>query len=243
MTATVTTLDREIAREERFVGLPTDEPLTDGLIAHRRLQIALLLLACGFVALFALYTAPGIVQFCAIGLAVGFGAHAIRQDRHLRRLALLRGDSQRISLVVAGELMFSGALTGDRELLDLRDSVGRAAGALAAALSDVIPADCARVRLVGPCGEVPIAARREIAPRRPAVDDPEAAKEALRTGSPVRKIVDGRTVMVVPMWRRDDPVGLLEAVSAPGDLFDPRDSALVDAFARGAVAALLAPPA
>ena len=55
MPATVTTLDREIAREERWVGLPTDQPLTDRAIAHRRLQIAAVMLACGFLALFAFF--------------------------------------------------------------------------------------------------------------------------------------------------------------------------------------------
>jgi hypothetical protein len=51
MPATVTTLDREIALEERRVGLRTDQPLTDGAIARRRLQIAVVLGASGFVAL------------------------------------------------------------------------------------------------------------------------------------------------------------------------------------------------
>ena len=44
MSAIVTTLDREIAREERHVGIPTDRPLTDAAIAHRRLQLAAVLL-------------------------------------------------------------------------------------------------------------------------------------------------------------------------------------------------------
>jgi len=241
MTATVTTLDREIAREERCVGLPTDQPLTDGVITRRRLQIAGLLLACGFVAVFAVFAAAGVVQLCAIVLAAGFGVYAIRQDRHLRRLASLRGDSLRITLVVAGELMFSGVLAGDRELLDLRDGVARSAGLLAGALAEVVPADSVRVRLVGPSGELPVAAIRDVEPRRPARDDPEPAIEAMRTGETTCTERDGRGVMVVPMWRRGDLVGLLEVVGAPGDLYHPRDAALVDAYGRGVVAALLSP--
>jgi len=236
--ATVTTLDREIAKEERWVGIPTDQPLTDRTIAHRRLQIGMLLCACGFVALFAVAAAASVVQMTAVALAGSFGVYAIEQDRHLRRLASLRTDSQRIRLVVAGELMYSGALSGDRELLDLRDGVGRSAGALAAALSDVLPADCTRVRLVGPSGELPIAAQREIAPRRPTADDSRVAAEALRTSAPVRKDGDGQTVMVVPMFRGADAIGFLEAVSPRGNHYEPIDTALVDAFARGAVAAL-----
>src|SRR5256885_15116365 len=105
MPATVTTLDREIAREERWVGLPTDQPLTDRAIAHRRLQIAAVLLACGFVALFAVFASSGALQLCAVALAGGFGIYAIEQDRHLRPLAVLPGGSRRLTLVVAGGLM------------------------------------------------------------------------------------------------------------------------------------------
>ena len=36
MPAKVTTLDREIAKEERCVGIPTDEPLTDRAIRRVR---------------------------------------------------------------------------------------------------------------------------------------------------------------------------------------------------------------
>ena len=46
-------LDREIADEERCVGIDTTRPLTDATIVHRRVQIAGLLLVCGFTALFA----------------------------------------------------------------------------------------------------------------------------------------------------------------------------------------------
>jgi hypothetical protein len=239
MPATVTTLDREIAREERWVGLPTDQPLTDRAIAHRRVQIAGLLLACGFVALFAIFSSTGGVQMVSIALAGGFGIYAIEQDRHLRRLALLRGDSKRITLVVAGELMYSGALATDQELLDLREHVGRAAGVLASALADVLPVDCARVRVLGPSGELPIAAERDLVPGKPVVDDVGAANEALHVGAPIRRESRGRTVMAVPVWRRDDLVAVLEVVSPPGEMYEPVDAALVDAYARGAVAALL----
>src|SRR5262249_42126775 len=118
MVATITSLDREIAREERRVGLPTGEPLTDESIARRRVQIAFVLGACGMVALFAVFQAEVALRILAVAIAVGFGAYAIEKDRHLRRLCSLRGDSRRITLAVAGELMFSGALAGDRELLD-----------------------------------------------------------------------------------------------------------------------------
>ena len=108
-------------------------------------------------------------------------AYAMEKDRHLRRLATLRGDSMRITLAVASELMFSGALAGDRELLDLRDGIGRAAGRLAAGLADVVRADCTRLRLLGPSGEVPVAAERELTARRLVADDPAAAHAVVRT--------------------------------------------------------------
>jgi hypothetical protein len=42
--ASVTTLAREIAVEERRAGIPSDRPLTDASIVRRRAQIAGLLL-------------------------------------------------------------------------------------------------------------------------------------------------------------------------------------------------------
>lgn len=241
MPATVTKLDREIALEERRVGIPTDQPLTNGSIARRRLQIAFVLGASGFVALFAGFAAGIPVRVGAIAIAVLFGTYAMEKDRHLRRLALLRGDSMRISFVVANELMSSGVLAGDRELLDLRDGIGRAAGRLAAGLADVIHADCTRLRLLGPSGEVPVAAERELAARRTVPDDPSAARDVLRLRKSVRQVTaDDRGVIVVALRRGDEVLALLEAVAACGDRFRPVELAQADAYARGAVAALSA---
>ena len=237
MSATVTTLDRAICDEERSVGLATDRPLTEQTIVHRRVQIGALLLACGVAALLAAFASTNVVQAAAVVLAGSFGVYAIRQDRHLRRLALLRGDSQRITLSVAEELLFCGVLS-DTELLELRDFVGRAAGSLAAGLSDLLPSECARVRLVGPSGEVPTAAARVIAPRGPLDDHPAVALDALRRAAPMRSWIGERMAIVVPMWRGNDAIGLLEVVSAPGERYRPGDVALVDAYAQGAVAAL-----
>jgi hypothetical protein len=239
MPATITTLEREIALEERRVGIPVNQPLTDKAIARRRTQIAGVLGASGFVALFAVILASGIVSVGAIGLAALFGVYAVEKDRHLRRLALLRGDSMRITLVVANELMFSGALAGDRELLDLRDGIGRAAGRLAAGLADVVGAECTRVRLLGPSGEVPVAAERDLAARASVPDDPTAAHKVLRNRRTVREVtVDDRGVLVVAMRRGDEILALLEAVAPRGDRYRPVDVVQADAYARGAVAAL-----
>jgi hypothetical protein len=241
MPAQVTTLNREIELEERLVGLPTDQPLTDGAIARRHLQIAIVLGASGFVALYAVFAANQSIRFGAVSLAVLFGAYAMEKDRHLRRLALLRGDSMRITLAVAGELMFSGVLAGDRELLDLRDGIGRAAGRLAAGLADALPADCTRLRLVGPSGEVPVAAERELTARRLVADDPAAAHSVVRTRKAARQVTaEGRGIIVVPLRRGDEVLALLEAVAPTGDRFRPVDVAQADAYARGAVAALCA---
>jgi hypothetical protein len=195
--------------------------------------------ASGFVALFAAFVANSVVGLGAIGLAVLFALYAIEKDHHLRRLASLRGDSMRITLAVANELMFSGALAGDRELLDLRDGIDRAAGRLAAGLADVVPADCARLRVLGPSGEVPVAAERELAARHIVPDDATAAHEVLRTHKPVRMVTVGdRGVLVVALRRGDEVLALLEAVSPCGDRYHPIDVAQADAYARGAVAAL-----
>jgi hypothetical protein len=239
MPAAVTILDREITLEERRVGIPTNQPLTDGAIARRRLQIAIVLGASGFVALFAMFLAAGVVRAGAIMLAALFGAYAVEKDRHLRRLASLRGDSMRITLAVASELMLSGALASDPELLDLRDGIGRAAGRLAAGLADVVGAECTRVRLLGPSGEVPVAAERDLAARASVPDDPTAAHKVLRNRRTVREVtVDDRGVLVVAMRRGDEVLALLEAVAPRGDRYRPVDVVQADAYARGAVAAL-----
>ena len=243
MTATVTTLDRAIANEERIVGIPTDTPLDDRRILMRRIQIALMLFACAALAIAAAFFATGELQILSVALAGFFALYAIEKDRHLRRLTLLRGDSLRITLVVAGELMYSGALASDRELLDLRESIGRGAGRHASGLIDVVPAECARVRLVGPSGEVPIAAEFAVAPVRPVPVDEDIARTALRERAPQRKAsADSSGVLVVPMWRGNDVVGLLETVAAGGVRYTAGDVALVDAYARGAIAAMLTPP-
>src|SRR5438093_4402351 len=125
MLATVTTLQREIAREERLVGLSPERPLTDTAIVRRRVQIAVLLGLLGVIAVVAMFAAPGPLQLAASVVALCFGWYALEKERHLQRLARLRGDANSISLVVADELVSSGALEADRELLDLRLALER----------------------------------------------------------------------------------------------------------------------
>jgi hypothetical protein len=243
MSAIVTTLDKEIRREERLVGIPTDKPLSDAAIAHRRIQIAVLLVIAACVAVFAAFSATGQVRLFSIALAGLFAVYALEKDRHLRRLAVLHGSIDRITLVVANELLHSGALRTDRELLDVRDGLGRAAGRLAAALSEIVHGECTRVRVTGPAGEAPVAAERDLVDHA-VVDDPTVARDAVRGHAPIRRqLENGRTVLAVPMWRGNDVVGVLEAVSAPHQSYSAADVAAVRAFARGAIAALLAPPA
>jgi hypothetical protein len=88
-----------------------------------------------------------------------------------------------------------------------------------------------------------VAAERDLFDH-PIPDDSTVAGDAVRAGKPIRRAgADGRTIIAVPMWHDDTVVGVVEAVSAPEAPYSGPDVALVDAFARGAVAALLAPPA
>jgi hypothetical protein len=236
--ATVTTLEREIAREERRVGLPTDRPVRDRDFSRRRWQIAVMMLACAGVALYAVFAASGGLQLCAVALAGGFGVYALEQDRHLHRLAVLCGDSQRITFVIADEIMFSGALIDDRELLDLRDRIGRRAAGVVVALAGLLPDHCTRVRVVGPSGELPIAAECNCGRREPEIDDSAAAIEAVSTRAVVRALDGDRGVMAAALWRGEDAIGVLETIAPHGEHYDAGDAALVDAFGRGVVAAL-----
>ena len=240
MPASVTTLHREIAREEKVVGISPDRPLTDEAIVRRRVQIALLLGLIGLVSIVAMFAGASTLRLVAAPIALGFGFYALSKEHHLQRLARLHSDANVISLVVANELVDSGALETDRELLDLRLAIERSASAIAAGLAEVLPTDCARVRLTGPSGEVPIAAERDLAPGRFPPDDDEIARAALEHRHSVRRSSNhDRAVLTVPLWRRDDVVGVLELVSHPGQTYLSRDAALVDAYGRGVVAALL----
>ena len=240
MTATVTILQQQIAREERLVGLPPDQPLTNEALVQRRVQIAVLLGLLGLVSLAAMLIASGSLRLVALLFALGFAYYALEKEDHLERLTHLRDDANLISLVVADELVFSGVLEADHELLDLRIALELAAPQLAAGLAEVLPTDCARVRVTGPSGEVPIAAERDLAPGRFAPDDAASARAALKQRHSVRRNSShDRAVLTVPLWRRDDLVGVLELVSHPGQTYLARDASLVDAYGRGAVAALL----
>jgi hypothetical protein len=240
MPATVTTLQQEITREERLVGLPADQPLTDGALLHRRVQIAVLLGLLGLVSLVAMFAATGSLRLVALIFALGFGYYALEKELHLQRLGRLRDDANLISLVVADELVYSGVLSTDRELLDLRLSLELAAPQLAAGLAEILPTDCARIRVLGPSGEVPIAAERDLAPGRFPPDNADIARSALQRRHSVRRPSShDRAVLTVPLWRRDDVVGVLEVVSHPGQTYLSRDAGLVDAYGRGVIAALL----
>jgi hypothetical protein len=240
MTATVTILQQEITREEQLVGIPSDRPLTESSLVQRRVQIAVLLGLLGLVSLAAMFAATGSWRLVASIFALGFGYYALEKEHHLKRLERLRSDANLISLAVADELVFSGALEADRELLDLRIAIEMAAQQVVGGLAEVLPTDCARVRVTGPSGEVPIAAERDLAPGRFAIDDAEIARAALQQRHSVRRSGDhDRAVLTVPLWRLDDVVGVLELVSHPGQTYGSRDAALVDAYGRGVIAALL----
>lgn len=239
MTATVTILHEAITREERLVGIPADRPLTDAAIVHRRVQIAALLGLLGLVSLVAMFAATGSLRLVASIFALGFGYYALEKEHHLQRLGRLHDDANLISRVVADELVYSGVLDTDRELLDLRIGLELAAPQLAAGLAEVLPTECARIRVMGPSGEIPIAAEQDLAPGRFAPDNADIARLALQQRHSVRRPSShDRVVLAVPLWRRDDVVGVLEVVSHPGETYVSRDAGLVDAFGRGVIAAL-----
>jgi GAF domain-containing protein len=242
MQSAITTLDKEIAREERIVGIHPDGPITRAKITVRQAQVAFLL-ALVAVALLGIAFSPrgsNPLRLVTTALAVALLAYALEQDRHLRRLSVLTGDSHRINLAVVDALKHSGALRADRDLLFVRGAFEKRAYTIAAGLADVLLADVARVRIAGPSGEVPIAAVHMGAVSAP--DDPEVAQHALRRGQPLQRTDrQGRTLLAVPVWYHDEPVAILEAISPAGVPFEPRDAALVEAYARGALAALRLP--
>ena len=240
MTA-ITTLDKEIDREERIVGIRRDGPITRAKISTRQAQVAFVLVIVSLALLGVAFSPHGStsLRFLTVALAVALVLYALEQDRHLRRLSVLTNDSQRIALAVVDALAGSGALKSDADVLQLRESFERAAGTIASGLAEVLLADISRVRIAGPSGEVPIAA--VYCGLFGAPDDPTLAQHALRRGQPLRRTVDGRTTMAVPVWHHDEPIAILEVISPLGVVYAPQDAALVEAYARGALAARRSP--
>ena len=239
MPANLTTLEHQIADEERIVGIPTDQPLTTAAITRRHVQIGVLTGMLWLVALAALFSATREVRVFACTLALVFGVYAVQKERHLQRLSHLHRDECTIHLTVADSLLRSGVFRADTELLDLRTAVELGAARLAADLVEVVPADCAAVRLVGPSGETPLAAVCDEGEKSVRLDA-AAAHEALRRREPVRQGArDGRTVIVVPLEYHQHVLGLLEVVSGVAEFYSAYDAELVSAFAYGAVSGLL----
>jgi hypothetical protein len=246
VSATITTLEREIAREERIVGIDDPRP-SPAAISRRQAQVAAVL-GCVVVGLLGVAFLPGsagahpsLVRFLTVALGVLVAVYAVEQDRHLRRLARLAGHTQSIALAVADAISVNGALHTRVEVLRLREAVTHAARELADDLAELVLADVVRVRIAGPSGEVPIVAARMGA--LDVADDPAVARHALRRRRPVQETrPDGRVVMAVPLVVEHEEIAVLEAVSPRATPFVPRDSALVDAFGRGALAALRTRP-
>jgi len=239
MPTSVDTLEHEIELEERIVGIPTDEPLTHAAIVRRHVQIGVLLGALSLAVVATLMSSMDGLRIASSLFALAFGIYALREGRHLERLALLQRDESSIHLTVADSLLRSGILCADGEVLDLRNAVERGASRLAADLVSVVPAECAGLRLVGPSGETPLAAVCDIGSGGVWLD-PSPAHDALARREPVRRsATGGRTVIAVPLEHEGDVVGVLEVVSVPSDRYSLVDELLVSAFARGAVSALL----
>jgi len=237
--AKLSTIERQIALEERIVGIPTDQPLTNAAIVRRHSQIGVLLALVLLVAVATLVSATSLLRVFTSALAVAFGLYSVQKERHLQRLTRLHHDECSIHLNVADCILRSGALRTDRELLDLKTAVEIGAARLASGVAAVVPAACAAVRLVGPSGETPLAAVCDLGAGGVWLD-PSAAHAALQRREPIRRGArDGRTVIAVPLEHQDDVVGILEVISESTEGYSIRDTELVSAFARGAVSALL----
>lgn len=235
-----TSLEREIACEERIVGIPTDRPLTKAAIVRRHEQLGVLLGLVTIAVFATLASDMTSLRVLTPALALVFGVYALQKEHHLQRLEVLHRDECAVHLTVADSILRSGALRhADRTLVDLRNAVERAAGRLAEEAADALLADCACVRLVGPMGETPLAAVCDFGDAGIWLD-PSAAHDAAARHEPVRHgAPDGRTVIAVPLEHRFEVVGVLEVISGPAEPYGTHDADVVAAFARGAVCGLL----
>jgi hypothetical protein len=241
MQPSITTLEKEIAREERIAGFRPGQRLTPAKISRRQFQVAIVVVLVTVALLGVAFSPHGstLLRGLTVALAASIVAYALEQNRHLRRLYRLTCDSQKITLAVVDVIANNGALRLDEDLLTYQSGFERAATLVATGLADVLLADVARVRIAGPSGEVPVVATHMGAVDAP--DDPAVARHALRRGHPMKGcIAGGRTVLAVPMFHHGEPVAVLEAVSPAHVPYEPRDAALADAYAKGALSALRA---
>jgi hypothetical protein len=237
----ITTIEKEIAREERIVGLRAGQRLTPARISRRQHQVAVVVVLVTIALLGVAFSPAGttLLRGLTVALAAAIAAYALEQNRHLRRLYRLTCDSQKITLAVVDVLTNNGALRLDEDLLMYQAGLERSGTLVASGLADVLLADVARVRLVGPSGEVPIIATHMGAIDAP--DDPTVARHALRRGHPMKGAIAGnRTVLAIPLMHHGEPVAVLEAVSPAHVPYEPRDAALADAYAKGALSSLRA---
>jgi len=229
MDATVTTLHRQIEREERLAGIrPDGGAVPDTVITRRQVQVAVVLAAVS-IALLGIAFGPRsalrtpVLQALTVALAVCIAIYAVEQDRHLRRLRSLSHDAQRVNLAVAEALSHSGVLDLDDEVLLLRDGLRDAGSTIAQHVCEFVGAEFARVRVPGPTGEL----------------STRLARHAMRRATAIIEAVDDdRAVLAVPVWYDGEPVAVVEAISRPGQAFTPEDAAALNAFTRGAMAVL-----
>ena len=157
MQPSITTLEQEIAREERIVGIRPGQRLTPARISRRQTQVATVVVLVTVALLGVAFSPRGttLLRGLTVALAFSIVGYALEQNRHLRRLYRLTCDSQKITLAVVDVLTGNGALRLDEDLLSYQAGFERAATLVATGLADVLLADVARVRIAGPSGEVP----------------------------------------------------------------------------------------
>lgn len=238
-TATITTLARQIEHEERIVGIRPDVRVTRAVIARRQVQVAFVCLGVAIALVGVAFSPRGtfLLKVLTVLLAVAMTWYAVEQDRHLRRLARLTHESRAIDLAVVDALTSSGALAVDRAVLRVRKHLEHVGLIVAVGLVDVLAAASVRFRIVGPSGEVPVAAASEGASSTP--EHADAARRAARTARPsLFPSSDGGSVLVVPVTGHGEVIAVVEVVSPAGVPYRADDWMLVDAYSRGAIAAL-----
>ena len=237
----MTTLEHQIADEERIVGIPTDQPLTNAVDrppsragrgagrAHdvrcrrRRSRPA----------------ASGLRVFTS-ALALAFGVYAVQKEHHLQRLSKLYRDECSINLTVADSILRSGVLRADRELLDLRSAVEH--GARPASPPTCSTSCPPTARRCGSSGlRVRPRSRRCATPATPRSGSTRRPRTKRCGGASrsARARRDGRTVIAVPLEHQHHVLGVLEVISGPASFYSAYDAELVSVFAYGAVSGLL----
>jgi hypothetical protein len=246
-------LQEQINQEERVVGIRPGETTSPELIRRRRHQIEGVALLVFFALVLTTlrsqiwgggghdFIDPNWLRAGMITCAGGFLAYVVEKEKHLRKLTVLDLEVRRANLYIADAILRAAALSNDLEYMHgslvLEEAVSRVAGVAQRRLDAAETA----VRLLIAGGELPVVASR-MGPGGPVSADGRTrlAEQVALARLPRRQEggPGGVSIVAAPLIHYGRLLGVVEAVSKPGDQFEKVDLAVLTAIAERAAVAI-----